>query len=81
MHKSQAGGGIAGASDVEDVLRARDVHWVVTDSTRPSMHRFPLHFLGVGEGPAGIRHSFSASLILEAEENKDRGSKRGGWHL
>lgn len=38
LHESHAGGGIAGAGDVEDLLRARDVQCVITDSTRPSMH-------------------------------------------
>lgn len=38
LHKPYAGGGIAGAGDVEDLLRARDVQCVITESTRPSMH-------------------------------------------
>lgn len=38
LHKSHAGGGIAGASDVEDFIRVGDVRCVITDSTRPSMH-------------------------------------------
>lgn len=78
LHESHTGGGIAGAGDVEDLLRARDVPHVIADSTRPSMHRLPLHFPGVGEGPAGISHSFSTSLILE-RRNKT-GNKRGHWH-
>lgn len=64
LHKPHAGSGIAGAGDIED-LRTRDVWCVLADSTGPSIHRLPLHFPGVGEGPAGIRHSFSPSLILE----------------
>lgn len=38
LHKSHAGSGVAGASDVEDLLRARDVPCVIIDGTRPSVH-------------------------------------------
>lgn len=38
LHKSHAGSGIAGAGDIEDVVRVGYIHCVITDSTRPCVH-------------------------------------------
>lgn len=67
LHESHAGRGIAGAGDVENLVRVGDIQCVITDNTRPRVHRAPLHFLGVAEGPAGVRHSCSTSLFLQTE--------------
>lgn len=38
VHKGHAGRRVAGAGDVEDLVRTRDVRCIVTGSTRPCMH-------------------------------------------